>query len=90
MFHTCGTLLITKKDNDGYYTICPRCNERVELNDKIHIMKIKEKTKTVVLQSAELEGPTINFICPNKECDSIKAIEMVKPPMFGDEEDLIM
>ncbi len=62
----------------------------VKPEDLIRKVKEKEKNETVVIPEKIITGPVVAFKCSNKNCKTGLAYEMVKPPMFGDEDDLIL
>ena len=92
IFHECGTLLTKKQVKGKWETNCKKCERVVEENLKSQVLTIKEKDKneTVVIPEKIITGPVVRYTCENKDCKTGLAYEMVKPPMFGDEDDLIL
>lgn len=92
MFHSCGNLIITKKKGQKNTPYCIKCNIEVETNLQKHTHVIRHETTdyTAIFPNKILTGQIVAHRCANEHCDATLAYEMVKPPMFGDEEDLIL
>ena len=92
MFHESGSILTKKLIKGTWMTYCSKCEEVVEGDPKDlkRPIKEKEKNETVIIPEKIITGPVVAFKCENEECKTELAYEMVKPPMFGDEDDLIL
>jgi DNA-directed RNA polymerase subunit M/transcription elongation factor TFIIS len=85
-------MLSRKIINGESVQYCLKCEKIVNEAGKKYVIQIKEeiRQKTVVISEKIITGPVVEFTCENEECKTGLAYEMVKPPMFGDEDDLIL
>ncbi len=89
VFCECGAILSTRGNNTFE---CFSCKRRITLDNnksdfKLSFSKKDKGDLTVIIDEPVSGGALVNRNCPNS-CGSKEAIQFVKPPMYGDEDEL--
>ena len=99
-FHEkCGSLLLPQKNKNensdkSVVYFCPKCKEVTDdfkalMRDTNATLKIKiQKQETIVLTNKIDGTDLVKHNCG--QCGNDTAFQSVKPPIYGDEDDLIM